>query len=348
MFRVCAQENTAQGGIYLQRDRYISQGTFGTVYRATYAKVQCAAKLFNIPPPLGDRETKRVSSPSFIQSIRPLCALSHPNLVKYIEVFFDTTTGLPVIAIELVKGNLTHYLEHLPTPTPLHVQLDFSCDIARALSYLHEKAIIHGNLCSSNILVTEIGQVKVSDYEVLSVYSHVTAQQLGPSILPYMPPEVFSEKHSRTERLDSFSWGVIVLQIITCLFPKPDPAVQTVTDPRFLTSRPLEQRISEISRRKSHIDLVNDVNPLLSVLVLCLDDTGEKRPTMTEVCEMLSLIKLSEDYKLSQQQMGINWSERHLYVLDYELVRIQDHSVQPKASAHSQVYTCISLCHLTT
>ena len=303
-------------------------------------RVQCAAKLFNIPPPTGDRQTARASVPTVIQTVQPLCALSHASLVKYIGVSSDPTTDFPVIAMELMRGNITRFLEQLTEPTPLCVQLDFSHDLAQALFYLQEKGIIHGNLSGTNVLLSEEGSVKVSDFEVLSLYPQVTVQQMGPKTLPYMPPEAFSVPPFRTEKVDSFSWGVLALQIITQLFPNPGARVQTVTHPQSL-ARPLEMPVSEVSRRKSHIDLVNHSNPLLSVLVLCLDDIGERRPTMAEVCNIISLIKSSPDYKASQQQAGADWSKRHLFVMEYEPVSAVESSQQLNVRVHSQhqVYT---------
>jgi serine/threonine protein kinase len=233
--------------------------------------------------------------------------------------------------MELVKGTLFQFLEHVTRPIPLHVQLDFSCDIACALSYLHEKSIVHGNLSSCSVLLIHKGQVKVSDYEVRSLYSHLTVEQMEPQTLPYLPPEAFFVPAVLSEKSDCFSWSVLVLQIATQLFPNPSPRVQNVTDPR-LFAKPLKTPVSEVSRRKSHIDLVGDSNPLLSVLVVGLDDDLEKRPAMEEISRMVSLMKESDEYKRSQVNAGDDWSERQMILFDYELVRILEDSLSFSAS----------------
>ena len=347
LFFLFSQNTATSHQIQLYTDKCIGRGRFGTVYKACCVRVQCAAKLFNIPPPTGDRQTARISVPTVIQAVRPLCAFSHANLVKYIGAFSDPTTDFPIIAMELMRGNITRYLEQLPESTPLCVQLDFSHELAQALSYLHENAIIHGNLSGTNVLLSEEGRVKVSDFEVLSLYPQVTVQQMGPKTLPYMPPEAFSEPPLRTENMDSFSWGVLALQIITRLFPSPGPRIKNVTHPQSLT-KPLQMPLSEVSRRKSHIDLVNHSNPLLSVLVLCLDDVAGRRPTMTEICNILSLIKSSPDYKASQQQAGADWSRRHMFVLEYEPITAGEPSQQLNTAAvgvHSQLQVGAKLHH---
>ena len=331
--------------IEVYRGRCLGQGSFGTVYRGQCAGIECVAKLITASPPLPDGLTSRPNTSSVIQTMQPLCALSHPSLVRYIGVSSDPTSDLPVFAMELMRGNLTNFLNQIPEPTPLHVQLEFAHDISQALSYLHGKGIIHGNLCGTNVLLNREGRVKVSDYEVLSLFPYVSVQQMGPKTIPYMPPEAFSVPPFRSEKVDFFSWSVLTLQIITQKFPSPGPRVQTITDPRSL-GRPLQIPVSEVTRRKSHIDAVDHVNPLLSVLVLGLDDVGERRPCMAEVGSMIALIKSSEDYKLSQQQAGADWSKRQLFVFEYEPVVLGE---QRQQAGHSEkqvyfVYVCIYMC----
>ena len=292
------------------------------MYRGYCGERECAAKLFDLPPQ--DSHGARLDVADVDRAVRPLVALTHPSLVKYYGVSRDSASSLPVLAMELMKESLTHFLERIQEATPLHVQLDFSHDVALALSYLHENTIVHGNLSGGNVLLTPAGQVKVSDFGMLSLFPRATVQQMGPNTIPYMPPEAFSVPPFRTEKLDSFSWGVLALQIITRQRPSPGPRVQAVTDPRF-PSRPQQLPVSEGTRRKAHMDLVNYANPLLSVVVLCLDDIGERRPSMAEISHLISLTKVSDDYRASQQQVGIDWSLRHTAQHCYEPV----HTVHP-------------------
>ena len=268
--------------------------------------------------------------------------------MKYLGVASHTISNLPLITMEPVKGNLFHFLEHVSDPLPLHIQLDFSHDTALALGYLHEQGFVHGNLSSVSVFLTREGHVKVGDYELLSLFSFISVEQIEPLMLPYVPPEAFSVPAVQSKNSDCFSWSVLVLQIITQLFPNPGPRVKEVTDPRSV-GKPMQVPVSEISRRKSHIDLVEDTNPLLSVIVLGLDDTWEKRPAMKEVSEMVSTIRLSEEYKKSQRA-GSDWCERHMYVFDYELVNILE-TTQPtdaKSDSHMVGSPQLQCAHLSS
>ena len=243
-----------------------------------------------------------------------LISLSHRGLVQYYDFTHDPSSRLPVLLMEQMTESLTRFLERLKEPPPLHVQLDFAHDISLALAYLHQNSIIHGNLTSNNVLLSSDGHVKVSDYGLRSLLPITQAHSMGPCTIPFLPPEAFTVPPVYTDKLDSFSWGVVALQIMTCLFPNPSPTAQFVTDPRF-PSKPIEVFVSEIGRRKSHIDRVGYTNPLLPVAVLCFENPGEKRPQMAEICQNVSLLKTSDDYRLSQEKTGIDWSARQITAL---------------------------------
>ena len=62
----------------------------------------------------------------------------------------------------------------------------------------------------------------------------------------------------------SLSSGAVAVQIMTCLFPDPGPAMMEMEDARYPSGTVLVPVI-EVERRKDHIDLINPTHPLLSV-----------------------------------------------------------------------------------
>lgn len=305
--------NTTSSSLHLFQDKCLGQGTFGVTYLANCGGRDCAAKVMHSLSPRQPNTQDRVrqngmgTEPEF----QRLTSLSHGNLVQYYGFSHDPSSNLLVLLMEQMAESLTRYLERLKEPPPLHVQLDFSHDISLALAYLHQNSITHGNLTSNNVLLSSDGRVKVADYGLHSLLPTTQAPSMGPCTIPFLPPEAFAVPPVYTDKLDTFSWGVVALQIMTCLFPNPSPAAQFVTDPR-LPSKPIEIFVSEVGRRKSHIDRVSYSNPLLPVAVLCFENPGEKRPKMAEICQTLSLLKTSDDYRLSQEKMGIDWSARQI------------------------------------
>ena len=70
----------------------------------------------------------------------------------------------------------------------------------------------------------------------------------------YMPPEAVHDKPVYTEKIDCFSFGVIIIQALTREFPKPGDRLKTIriNDPQF-QGREILERVPEIEQRQNHI-----------------------------------------------------------------------------------------------
>lgn len=105
-------------------------------------------------------------------------------------------------------------------PLSLSERLRVAVDVARCLSYLHnEKAIPHGNLKSTNILLeTPTLNVVVTDYSLHRILTPTgTAEQvLNAGALGYSPPEfASSSKPCPSLTSDVYAFGVILLELLT-------------------------------------------------------------------------------------------------------------------------------------
>ena len=93
-----------------------------------------------------------------------LSAMKHPNIVQFLAFCRDSSTGLPVILMELMDNNLTNFLGDSTEPVPYHIQVNLCHDVIRALSFLHSNDIIHRDLSSNNVLLFSNIRAKVSDF----------------------------------------------------------------------------------------------------------------------------------------------------------------------------------------
>ena len=229
----------------------------------------------------------------------------HPHIVQYLGVSRDSESGLPVLLMELMGSSLTRYLERSEEPLRFHIQVDLCHDIVLALAYLHSNDIIHRDLSSNNVLL--IGnRAKVTDFgmsKLSSINPHMTPMTMCPGTLAYMPPEALKEPPVYSKMLDCFSFGVVSVQMMTRQFPDPGVRFRTIdiTDPR-IPSGTLYAPIPEIERRRSHIDLVDPVHPLLPVALNCLKDRDRERPSAPELCNHLAALKEAPQYGESVQQ----------------------------------------------
>ena len=206
--------------------------------------------------------------------------------------------------MELCDESLTAFLKRSPGPLSYHVQVNVCHDIALALVYLHSNGLIHRDLTGKNVLIISGPRAKITDFGV-SKFAAVNPCMMIMTKCPgnalYMPPEAIEDKESvsYTAALDIFSFGVIVIQILTRLFPSP-------TD-RFSkfevegVKEDVRVVISEIERRQAHLMLIPDTHPLKPLALSCLVKP-DVRPPVFQLCEKISELKTSSQYIESMQQ----------------------------------------------
>ena len=298
-----AQQVQGQFGyqkVQLIKTNPLGIGSYGAVYKAMCDHLPCAGKilhptLFQFNEPGAMTLMRR-----FEQECSYLSAIRHPNIVQYLGLHQDPETQLPVLLMELMDDNLTHFLQQSQDSLPYHTQANICYDIALALVYLHSNGIIHRDLSSNNILLIGAGnRAKVSDFGMAKLLdtncTTMTRLTMCPGTLPYMPPEALDDPPVYTDKLDSFSFGVLNIQIITRQFPNPGCRTMKVEDPRSPTGI-IEMPILEIERRKSHIKLINPTHPLLTIATDCLSYNQKDRPSAKELCYCLATLKEASQY----------------------------------------------------
>ena len=114
-------------------------------------------------------------------------------------------------------------------------------------------------------------------------------------------PEALDDPPIYTKKLDTFSFGVLDIQIITRQFPDPGPRNKKVRDPHFPVGE-IQIPVPENERRMSHINLINPIHPLLPIATACLSYNEEDRPSAQELCQWLAALKETSQYGDSVQQ----------------------------------------------
>ncbi|KAL5503011.1 hypothetical protein EMCRGX_G009886 [Ephydatia muelleri] len=139
----------------------------------------------------------------------------------------------------------------------LHVQLNICHEITLALRYLHQNNLIHRDLSSNNVLTLGGKRFKVTDFgmsKLISPTLNAASLTQCPGCPAYMSPESLETPPIYSVKLDTFSFGVLTIQVLTCRFPDPSPPKKKIRDPKY--SAPIEVPVFDIERRKSHIDLI--------------------------------------------------------------------------------------------
>ncbi|MBX7084689.1 MAG: serine/threonine protein kinase, partial [Nannocystaceae bacterium] len=152
---------------YLLRER-IGAGGLGVVYRAHDIRLDRDVALKFVRRRHGD-ETE---AEAVAREAKVLARLSHPNIVPVFDL--ELVGRELVMAMELVEG---HTLEQrLIAPMPWREALPIFRQIGEALAAAHGQGIVHGDIKPGNIMIDEVGRVRVLDFGL--------ARQMGVDSLP--------------------------------------------------------------------------------------------------------------------------------------------------------------------
>ncbi|XP_065897483.1 uncharacterized protein [Dysidea avara] len=223
----------------------------------------------------------------FSREIMLLSELKHENIISFIGVHysrFDDVSRprgaffLPMLVMERVPFSLTQYIDTFTQISDADV-VNVLCDIARGLVYLHEDhQVVHSDLSSNNILLTSKFHAKIADFGSAQRLGeqHCSTQlvkQPAAGTPAFMPPEALMDPPCYTLSVDIFSFGCIIVHMITHKWPDMLEA-------------------SGLERRQHLIDMMRD-SFLLSTVKTCLD-VKEKRPACKELLADLSKMQNPE------------------------------------------------------
>ena len=154
-----------------------------------------------------------------IKEPRLLASMSHPNIVTVLTA--EKEDGVFFIVMEYVTGDTLEHIIMRDGALELTRALDFSCQICNAVDHAHRAGILHRDLRPGNMLVSENGILKVTDFgtsRFLEIAAHGTTVIGSP---PYMAPEQFHGKAVFAS--DVYSVGVTMYQMLTGSLPYDTP-----------------------------------------------------------------------------------------------------------------------------
>ncbi|ETL78565.1 TKL protein kinase [Phytophthora nicotianae] len=224
------------GVVYREK---MSSGPNGEVWRGEYEGQQVAIKCtvaaavassaaannsrssaMNASALLGDKELKALVD--FTKEIRMAAFLDHPNIVRFVGLSWRTLPDLCMVSEYVALGDLAHFLAQQDSKylTWKEDKLPIAADISNALVYLHSLSpiVLHRDLKSLNVLLTEDLQAKVSDFGLSRETSFDETMTSGVGTLLWTAPEVLrGERYS--EKADIYSFGVVLAELDTCMPP---------------------------------------------------------------------------------------------------------------------------------
>ena len=254
----------------------VATGTFG-IYAAVYKGAPCTVKsLRDASIGEGPHESLHQATTSrfdkFVSECILYSKLRHPNIVQFIGVEYgEVPEHCLRLVMERIDTNLQSCLEAYPN-IPLAMKLSVLRDVSAGLLYLHSfnPPIIHGDLTTTNILLTHDWKAKIADFGNSVDESLLST---APGALIYMPPEAFVKPLRYDVKLDIFSFGIVSL----------------------LTG--IQVKAHDCSHRSGWIQTLktsSELDCLYQIVAQCCDHDPSKRPSsnhlnfqMEQLCNLL-------------------------------------------------------------
>lgn len=280
------------------KENVLGEGGYGVVYRGRLINGNPVAvkKLLNN---LGQAEKE------FRVEVEAIGHVRHKNLVRLLGYCIEGTHRL--LVYEYVNnGNLEQWLHgamrqhgHLTWEARMKVLLG----TAKALAYLHEAIepkVVHRDIKSSNILICDDFNAKVSDFGLAKLLgagkSHITTRVMG--TFGYVAPE-YANTGLLNEKSDVYSFGVVLLEAITGRDPvdygRPAQEVNLVDWLKMMVGNRRSEEVVDpsIETRPS----TRALKRALLTALRCVDPDSDKRPKMSQVVRMLE----SEEYPIPRE-----------------------------------------------
>lgn len=197
----------------------LGEGGMGVVYKARDTKLARFVALKFLPSHVA-------SSPDEISRFeleaKAISTLNHPNIATIYEI--DEVGGKKFLALEYIAGGtLKSKIKQLKSEDKEFTVSDvigYGIQIAEGLNDAHRHQIIHRDIKSDNVLLTEEGNIKITDFGLAKLRgtAHVTRTGSAIGTLAYMAPEQLrGEKIDH--RTDLFSLGVVLYEMATSRLP---------------------------------------------------------------------------------------------------------------------------------
>jgi eukaryotic-like serine/threonine-protein kinase len=200
----------------------IGKGGMGVVYKAQDTKLHRIVAIKALAPELVGDDKARTR---FLREARAASAIDHPNICTVYDI--QDVEGLFFFVMPYVEGKtLKRYVNG--RPLPLDQAMDFSLQLADALSEAHHRNVLHRDIKAANIMINERGQVKILDFGLAKLTrpsgeeSHIINEltQLGTPFgtASYMSPEQ-AKGEAADARSDIFSMGIVMYEMLTGRLP---------------------------------------------------------------------------------------------------------------------------------
>ncbi|PIN02738.1 Serine/threonine protein kinase [Handroanthus impetiginosus] len=283
----------------LDKECLIGGGSIGTVYKTTFeGGIAIAVKKLETLGRIRNQD-------EFEQEIGRLGNLQHPNLVAVQGYYWSSSMQL-ILSEFVSRGNLYDNLHGLAYPgtstgsgnpdLTWSRRFQIAVGTARAVAYLHHDCnppVLHLNIKSTNILLDENYTAKLSDYglgKLLPLLDSYGFTKIHKAV-GYIAPEL-AQSSRLTDKCDVYSFGVILLELVTGRKPVESPSANEVVILCEYVRTLIEQGSASACFDRSLRGFVeSELIQVMKLGLLCTSEMPSRRPSMAEVIQILESIR---------------------------------------------------------
>lgn len=277
----------------LRKDCEIGKGGFGTVYKTVMGNGRAVA----IKKLMVSNLVK--SQEDFEKEVQLLGKMKHPNLVS-LKGYYWTPELQLLIYDYVTNGSLysrLHDKSHPNASLDWKTRFKIALGTARGLAHLHQACrppVIHYNIKSSNVLLDEDFNPRISDYglaKLLPMLDRYILSSKFQGALGYVAPEFACQSLRINEKCDVYGFGVLLLELITGSRPVEYMEDDVVIMCDYVRSLLDQGNVMSCIDPNLHNYSEEEIMPMIKLGLICTSQVPSSRPSMAEVVQILDVIK---------------------------------------------------------
>lgn len=275
----------------------IGRGTSGDVYQAmdddTGQLLAVKIVRLNRNPNIAEKQFHNLS-----QEISLLKSLRHVHIVRYLQTEVELDQRKVKILLEYIPGGSLRMILEKYGGLSQKVIKTYAYQIIKGLQYLHNHQVMHRDLKSANILITDDAIVKLIDF---GCSKKINDGEISMSLIgsPYwMAPEVaLQQGHSYSS--DIWSFGCLLIEMCKGSPPWSEYSNKAVEVLKLICTPEKLPNFPECPA------------PLLDLIKLCMNRTPEERPTADQILRHHYFFNssASASYSVNSKNSSFTWYE---------------------------------------
>lgn len=256
----------------IKRCEVIGRGSQSEVIKVT-REFDFALKILRINA--ADSMNPSQTKPSDMEKLKKLLneyeiitSLHHPNIIETYGFCFGDSINPPSILLQFCPHNLQEAISNM-------TEIEKVCsiyEISLGMAAVHEAGLIHRDLKPASILIDRHKHVRVSDFGISCIENKNVSMSTVFGAFNFMAPELTNRSRHYSNKVDVYSFGVIVFFILT------GGEMPQISLPEQLSGKkaPIPKKINKVSR---------------DLITRCWSTVPEQRPSFSEICEFIKCNK---------------------------------------------------------